>query len=561
MPERLLLDADTFQNLLAAAYVLQEDADRARPRPPAKDHTQTLSEIVEIQSLIHGRQLDLTAATALISERVQRIANAAGVAVGMVEGEEVAYRAGTGSAAGEAGFRIPIDESLSAHCLRTGQVLQSADAEKDPRLSVRLCRERGLKSLIALPVYHEGKVAGVLEIWFARVDSFQEHDVRTCQLLAGLIAEAIARNAEIAWKQALAAERAAMLEALEKLKPQLERLTLQSTPADQPANAEPARPPAESQTAPDAAAPPQEPSVSTPPSPVTETRPVGAICRGCGHQLGEEESFCGLCGTARDAARPAGGRLQSKWASMWRMQQAAEEAHGATQGAEDSELPPDLTMAAPTEEAAEDLPDVDFSALDFSKVDSTAPAVVEAVAVEPPVVENGVSAPSQVAEPSPAPVSPWSSALRARAWLESLKAQQPSRAWLTKQWQARRADIYLVVAAILLLVVLSGFGTRSTSNTIPASAVSAASARRQKLPPPPQLTLFEKLLVGLGLAEPPPPSVYLGNPKTQVWVDVHTALYYCPGADLYGKTPGGKFTSQHDAQQDQFEPARHKACD
>jgi hypothetical protein len=42
---------------------------------------------------------------------------------------------------------------------------------------------------------------------------------------------------------------------------------------------------------------------------------------------------------------------------------------------------------------------------------------------------------------------------------------------------------------------------------------------------------------------------------------VHTALYYCPGADLYGKTPGGKFTSQQDAQQDQFEPANRKACE
>jgi hypothetical protein len=58
MPGRLPLDEDTFQHLLSAAYVLQEDAGRARPKPPGRQHTQTLSEEVSIQSLLPGRQLD-----------------------------------------------------------------------------------------------------------------------------------------------------------------------------------------------------------------------------------------------------------------------------------------------------------------------------------------------------------------------------------------------------------------------------------------------------------------------------------------------------------------------
>jgi hypothetical protein len=81
-----------------------------------------------------------------------------------------------------------------------------------------------------------------------------------------------------------------------------------------------------------------------------------------------------------------------------------------------------------------------------------------------------------------------------------------------------------------------------------------------KNPPQPSLTLFERLLVSLGLAETPPTPVYLGNPNAQVWVDLHTALYYCSDSDLYGKTPGGKFTTQRDAQMDQFEPAARKNC-
>ena len=65
----------------------------------------------------------------------------------------------------------------------------------------------------------------------------------------------------------------------------------------------------------------------------------------------------------------------------------------------------------------------------------------------------------------------------------------------------------------------------------------------------------------MGLAEPPETPEYKGNPDTQVWIDLRTALYYCPGSDLYGKTPKGRLSSQRDAQLDQFEPADRKPCD
>jgi hypothetical protein len=53
----------------------------------------------------------------------------------------------------------------------------------------------------------------------------------------------------------------------------------------------------------------------------------------------------------------------------------------------------------------------------------------------------------------------------------------------------------------------------------------------------------------------------MGNPNVKVWVDLQTALYYCPGTDLYGTTPKGKYTNQGDAQQDSFEPAYRKPCE
>ena len=69
------------------------------------------------------------------------------------------------------------------------------------------------------------------------------------------------------------------------------------------------------------------------------------------------------------------------------------------------------------------------------------------------------------------------------------------------------------------------------------------------------------MLVAIGIAEAPEPVVhYRGDPTLKVWVDTHTALYYCPGDELYGKSPDGHFSTQREAQTDRFEPAERSAC-
>jgi hypothetical protein len=73
----------------------------------------------------------------------------------------------------------------------------------------------------------------------------------------------------------------------------------------------------------------------------------------------------------------------------------------------------------------------------------------------------------------------------------------------------------------------------------------------------------DRVLVALGIAEAPPPAVHItkGDPGVNVWVDPHTALYYCPGEDQYGKTADGRFSSQHEAQMDSFQPAGRSPCE
>ena len=59
----------SFQQLLAAAYVIQQQSDSVNLREAGADHIQVLVHIAETQKLIQSRQLDLPAATMLIAEQ------------------------------------------------------------------------------------------------------------------------------------------------------------------------------------------------------------------------------------------------------------------------------------------------------------------------------------------------------------------------------------------------------------------------------------------------------------------------------------------------------------
>jgi len=528
--EKPALDETTFQQLLEAAHVLQEQkafevANRPRPNP-----AEALAEIVETQEFLRSQASDLQIAANVIVERLQKITHASGVAVAVVREDRLEYCAATGDAANLTGTSLPMDSSLSP----------------DGRLSTEFSREHADKQSIALPLYHEGNLAGLLEIRFATADSIQEPEMRSCQLMAGLMTEAIARAVDREWRQTLAAERAAMLEALERIKPQLERLAVE--PAKNVAPAHEFVEPRE-----DVINLAEETTERRMQIPISESSAKSGretVCPQCGYQFGEQELFCGRCGTARPAASSPSGDLQSKWASMWHMQQAAEnKQHEETEAATDeSEVDrPTLGEERSSHEAS---PELSLELRKMMEELSHEGDETEAV----PVGDSALVINGEVAEDALAPAvlepgktqSPWASATKANKWLESLNPKSPGGIWLAKH----RADLYVAGAVVLLLIVLSGVGMHPTE-----------SHTQSKNPAQPNLTLFEKLLINLGLAEPPPAPVYLGNPNASVWVDMKHALYYCSDSDLYGKTPGGRYATQRDAQLDQFEPAARKNCD
>ena len=502
------LDEAGFQQVLAAAYVLQQHNDSLRAQDPRLDSGWILTQVAETQSLLRTGNLQLEAAATLIADRLRTMTDAAGVSISLTTNGYLDCIAESGAAAKVPGSSIASHSLVATERLRNGRVFQSADAQKDIRVNIPACREFGVRALLAVPVQQLGEVAGLVEVRWSKPDAFHECDVRTCQLMAALVTEILEREggsrvSPVATPQVSHQSPLSDLEADEE--------SVSKVPDGDGGAVLPADEPAAGAARSDSPSDPKRPA-----------EVLAAECRVCGRPFRANEAFCGNCSMPR-VAGAASEDLQSKWASLWYMQQAQEllEERGnspeprAGTGYVDPQAPESVAQQEEQKEnRTESVWRHPERAVDSARPDQQSASTL---ALDQDSIATGS----------------WDDAIRA-AWGRGLR---------TVRLRMHRRDARVMMAALALLLVLAVWMWPA-----PAS---------------PHLTWFESVLVELGLAQVPSrtPAAPTGNPDVRVWVDVHTALYYCPGSNLYGKTPGGQFATQHAAQQDQFEPATGAVCE
>jgi hypothetical protein len=175
------LDREFFQKLLASAFAVQECGMKP----------QSLSAIVELQRSIRAGHLDVNGAMHLIAEWARSVANASGVAIGRLKGDQLVYTAGSGSAASYIGRRVMATFSTSANNEAASEILRVENTSTDGRIEAAICRQFGVKSLLILPIHRGRAVAGVLQVLFNEAHFFQNQEVRTYRIMAGLVGEAM----------------------------------------------------------------------------------------------------------------------------------------------------------------------------------------------------------------------------------------------------------------------------------------------------------------------------------------------------------------------------------
>ena len=290
------------------------------------------------------------------------------------------------------------------------------------------------------------------------------------------------------------------------------------------------------------------------------------VCPHCGAQKPSNASPCGVCGL--DEFRP-GERLQRNWASMWLHSQDYSSGHTPDGGpVQPNRISADVADDIPAKNIRRPLQPLHQSLADDSFLNMLKTTTGDAGIPDASAIETSLSSSSRALSNSPATESSdltnTQSDCESAIDLANNSANDPdfdpdfnsgssqSAAWpdsifhRVSEWRVKlrfqRADVFLGLAVFVSAAALLW---------------PAAVPRR-----PVALDPWERALVMLGIAEPPEPLIHLqGDPGVNVWIDPHSALYYCPGEDQYGKTTDGRLSSQREAQMDRFEPASRTPCE
>jgi hypothetical protein len=143
---------------------------------------------------------DLNVALTLIVSRACSITRGTGAAVALANENGMTCRAVTGNMVPAIGSEVDVSKGFSGECIRLGKPMRCDDAEFDPRVDPRACRQLGIRSILAAPVLYERDIVGLLEVFSTQPCAFDQGDVAVVERLAQTVVLTLSR-AEVLQRQ------------------------------------------------------------------------------------------------------------------------------------------------------------------------------------------------------------------------------------------------------------------------------------------------------------------------------------------------------------------------
>ena len=178
--------------------VLLLDRDRSNP-PQDEDSLPTLelsdAEVDALVSTIAPRVQKenerINRELTLLAQRAQVATNGSGAAVALLNTDSLVCRGRSGPAAPTQGTKLDRDAGLPGETVRTGGILLCEDCETDERVDAASCRAEGTRSILIVPLYHNGEVIGIFEVFSREPQAFGYEDIAVLQTMAEMAVNAI----------------------------------------------------------------------------------------------------------------------------------------------------------------------------------------------------------------------------------------------------------------------------------------------------------------------------------------------------------------------------------
>jgi hypothetical protein len=102
-------------------------------------------------------------------------------------------RASTGTAP-DVGVYLQPDVGLSGYCLRSGETVLCADAQSDPRVNASAAQSLDLGSIIVMPVFAFGRLAGLLQVLWLLPNSCDSRQVTRLRHFAKVLSAELEKH-------------------------------------------------------------------------------------------------------------------------------------------------------------------------------------------------------------------------------------------------------------------------------------------------------------------------------------------------------------------------------
>jgi PAS domain S-box-containing protein len=135
-------------------------------------------------------------------------------AVAVPVGRELEYAAIDGGPVRSPPIRLHVDASLTGWCFSNGRSVRCDEIAADPRASVVARKALHVRSLVAAPLVARGRIIGVLAAMARAPAAFDDEDVATLELLAGIVGSVLAQAAAAQERELLLMERTAAMDQL-----------------------------------------------------------------------------------------------------------------------------------------------------------------------------------------------------------------------------------------------------------------------------------------------------------------------------------------------------------
>jgi diguanylate cyclase (GGDEF)-like protein/PAS domain S-box-containing protein len=159
-----------------------------------EEQTSRLNRIIETQRDIAAVGLDLDAVMELICERTEELTRAESATILLLDGDAFVHTAATGFLRDDLGVRVPIDGSFCGWVYRNSR--SALAGEMTPTIASTLARERGIRSVVAVPLRHGETTVGQLQVVSREPNAFTDDDVGTLELLSVVLSAAMSHAAE-----------------------------------------------------------------------------------------------------------------------------------------------------------------------------------------------------------------------------------------------------------------------------------------------------------------------------------------------------------------------------